>query len=307
MVWLKHVRHRTVWLAAVLLLLALGFRLFVALRLPNDTPGDGVVYAQIARNVLEQHVYSHEEQPPFAPSLIRLPGYPFFLAAIYAVTGHGNNTAVRVVEAIIDTGTCVLVALVAFQWTEDKKRKGIAAIAALTLAAVCPFTTIYVATILTEVPTSFLAVLLCLVSTLAFKAPDLRRAIPLWIAAGLIAGLAVFFRPDSGLFAAAVGFTILLSALAITRDRKNVIQRFWKSIIVAAVFSFAFGPGAMDNSQPSSVWCLSAVITGPWRNARGVCSAWLLDVVTNLARRRTIYWSGSLATRYNSHSYECVS
>jgi hypothetical protein len=77
MVWLKHVRHRTVWLAAVLLLLALGFRLFVALRLPNDTPGDGVVYAQIARNVLEQHVYSHEEQPPFAPSLIRLPGYPF--------------------------------------------------------------------------------------------------------------------------------------------------------------------------------------------------------------------------------------
>jgi 4-amino-4-deoxy-L-arabinose transferase-like glycosyltransferase len=240
MVWLKHVRHRTVWLAAVLLLLALGFRLFVALRLPNDTPGDGVVYAQIARNVLEQHVYSHDEQPPFAPSLIRLPGYPFFLAAIYAITGHGNNTAVRVVQAIIDTSTCALVALVAFQWTEDKKRKEVAAIAALTLAAVCPFTTIYVATILTEVPTSFLAVLLCLVSTLAFKAPDSRRAIPLWIAAGLIAGLAVFFRPDSGLFAAAVGFTILLSSLAITRDRKSVIQRFWKSIIVAAVFSFAF-------------------------------------------------------------------
>jgi hypothetical protein len=60
------------------------------------------------------------------------------------------------------------------QWTEDKTKK-VAAIAALTLAAVCPFTTIYVATILTEVPTSFLAVLLCLVSTLAFKAPDSTR------------------------------------------------------------------------------------------------------------------------------------
>jgi 4-amino-4-deoxy-L-arabinose transferase-like glycosyltransferase len=240
MVSLKPLRKKAIWLAALLLLLALGFRLFVALRLPNDTPGDGKVYAQIARNVLEQHVYSHEEQPPFAPSLIRLPGYPLFLAAIYAFTGHGNNTAVRVVQAIIDTGTCALVALVAFQWTEDKKRKGVAAIAALTLAVVCPFTTIYVATILTEVPTSFLAVLLCLVSTLAFKAPDSRRATPLWIAAGLIAGLAVFFRPDSGLFAAAVGFTILLSALMMTRDRNNFIRRFWKSIIVAAVFSFAF-------------------------------------------------------------------
>src|SRR6185369_14940760 len=145
----------------ILLGAAFGFRLFVALRLPNDTPDDGRFYSQIARNVLEQHVYSHEEQPPFTPTLIRLPGYPFFLAAIYAVAGHGNNTAVRVVEAIVDTFTCFLVALVAFQWTEDPDRKWRAAYPALALAAACPFTTIYVATILTEVPTSFLAVLLC--------------------------------------------------------------------------------------------------------------------------------------------------
>src|SRR6476619_5893818 len=137
MVWLKHMRHRTVWLAAVLLLLALGFRLFVALRLPNDTPGDGVVYAQIARNVLEQHVYSHEEQPPFTPTLIRLPGYPFFLAAVYAVAGHGNNTAVRVAQAIVDTFTCLLVGLVAFQWTENPARKWRASYAAFVLAAAC--------------------------------------------------------------------------------------------------------------------------------------------------------------------------
>ena len=97
-------RKRIVVLA-ILLALAFGFRLFVALRLPNDTPDDGRVYAQIARNVLEQHVYSHEEQPPFTPTLIRLPGYPFFLAAVYAVTGHGNNTAIRVVQAIVDTFT----------------------------------------------------------------------------------------------------------------------------------------------------------------------------------------------------------
>src|SRR5690242_208952 len=142
---------------AILLVLAFGFRLFVALRLPNDTPDDGRVYAQIARNILEQHVYSHDEQPPFSPSLIRLPGYPFFLAAIYSIAGHGNNTAVRVVEAIIDTFTCLLVALVAFQWTENPARKWRAGIAALALASICPFTTIYVATILTEVPTSFLA------------------------------------------------------------------------------------------------------------------------------------------------------
>src|ERR1700741_1540199 len=180
-------RQRIVVLT-ILLILAFGFRLFVALRLPNDTPDDGRVYSQIARNVLEQHVYSHEEQPPFTPSLIRLPGYPFFLAAIYSIAGHGNNTAVRVVQAILDTLMCVLVALVAFQWTENPARKLRAAYAAFALAAVCPFTTIYVATILTEVPTSFLAVLLCLLTTLAVKSQHNRRSWVFWTLAGLVAG-----------------------------------------------------------------------------------------------------------------------
>jgi hypothetical protein len=236
----RPVSRKQIWIAALVLLVAFGFRLFVALRLPNDTPDDGRVYAQIARNVLEHHVYSHEEQAPFVPSLIRLPGYPLFLSAIYSIAGHTNNTAVRIVQAIIDTATCILVALVAFQWTADEKRKRIASIAAFTLAALCPFTTIYVATILTEVPTSFLAVLLCLLATIAFKSSSRRRSLILWLLAGLTAGLAVFFRPDSGLFAAATGLTILLSTLNAARDTQKFFNRFSKSVLSAAVFSFAF-------------------------------------------------------------------
>jgi len=236
----RPVSRKQIWIAALVLLVAFGFRLFVALRLPNDTPDDGRVYAQIARNVLEHHVYSHEEQAPFVPSLIRLPGYPLFLSAIYSIAGHTNNTAVRIVQAIIDTATCILVALVAFQWTADEKRKRISSLAAFTLAAFCPFTTIYVATILTEVPTSFLAVLLCLLATLAFKSSSRRRSLILWLLAGLTAGLAVFFRPDSGLFAAATGLTILLSTLNAARDTQKFFNRFSKSVLSAAVFSFAF-------------------------------------------------------------------
>ena len=236
----RPVSRQQIWIAALVLLVAFGFRLFVALRLPNDTPDDGRVYAQIARNVLEHHVYSHEEQAPFVPSLIRLPGYPLFLSAIYSIAGHTNNTAVRIVQATIDTATCILVALVAFQWTADEKRKRISSIAAFTLAALCPFTTIYVATILTEVPTSFLAVLLCLLATLAFKSSSRRRSLILWLLAGLTAGLAVFFRPDSGLFAAATGLTILLSTLNAAGDTQKFFNRFSKSVLSAAVFSFAF-------------------------------------------------------------------
>jgi 4-amino-4-deoxy-L-arabinose transferase-like glycosyltransferase len=215
---------------AFLIAIALSFRLFIALRLPNDEPDDGRVYSQIARNVLEQHVYSIESQAPYTSTLIRLPGYPFFIAAIYSVFGHGNNTAVRVAQAVIDTGTCILIALVAFAWTIRDERKHRAALIALALAAVCPFTAIYVATILTEVLTNFLAVAMVLTATFAFKATTRKRAVTWWIVTGLIASLAVLFRPDSGLFAAAIGLTLMLSSL----------RHFREATLYAAIFSIAF-------------------------------------------------------------------
>ena len=222
----------------LLFLLALSFRLFIALRLPNDQPGDGVVYAQIARNVLEQHVYSHDTQAPYAPSIIRLPGYPLFLAGVYAVFGHGNNTAVRVVQAVIDTFTCVLIALVALEWSVAEERKRRTAMIAFALAAVCPFNAIYVATILTEVWASFLAVAMVLTATLAFKASVRKRAMFWWIITGLLAGLSVLFRPDSGLFAAAIGLTLVFSSFVAWRRR--TLARVSEPVVYAVLFSLAF-------------------------------------------------------------------
>jgi hypothetical protein len=215
---------RKKWLVFLaILIVAAAFRIVVAHRWPNDSPDDGRTYAQIARNVLEQHVYSHETEPPYDSSLIRLPGYPLFLAGIYSVFGHTNNGAVRIVQALIDTASCGLVGLLAFYWQPDEKRKRTTAIAALALAAVCPFTTIYAATILTEVPTTFLVLAMFLSATFAFRngftteGPEedrkgFKRALLWWIAAGLCGGLAVLFRPDSGLFALAVGLTLVITA-----------------------------------------------------------------------------------------------
>jgi len=231
---------RCIWsVYAVILVIALGFRLFVALRLANDEPDDGRIYSQIARNVLEQHVFSHADQPPYDPSLIRLPGYPLFLTAIYATFGHGNNTAVRVIQAVIDTTTCALIAWVVFEWAIDPERKHRAALIALGLAAVCPFTVIYVATILTEVATNFLAVAMVLAATFAFKATARKKAVGWWVVTGLLAGLAVLFRPDSGLFAAAIGGTLMLSAL-VSRHSGSLFTRMRAAIFSAGIFSIAF-------------------------------------------------------------------
>lgn len=230
----------------ILLLVAFSFRVAVARFLPNDSPDDGKIYAQIARNVLEQHVYSHESAPPFAPSLIRLPGYPLFLAGVYAIFGHGDNGAVRATQALIDTATCGLIALTAYAWDTDERRKRRSAIAALALAAVCPFTTIYVATILTETITIFLVVAMVLLATLALQSRDQKRTLLLWLATGLVAGVSVLFRPDSGLFALALGLTLVVAVLTRRGDfapgkrRDEILYRTARASYLGAVFSLAF-------------------------------------------------------------------
>ncbi|HEV7797553.1 MAG TPA: glycosyltransferase family 39 protein, partial [Pyrinomonadaceae bacterium] len=230
----------------LLLVAAFSFRASVARLYPNDTPDDGKLYAQMARNVLEQHSYSHETEPPFVPSLIRLPGYPLFLAGVYSLFGHNDNGAVRIVQALIDTATCGLIALVAFLWEPDEKRKRRTSIAALALAALCPFTTIYVATILTETLTMFFAVAMCLTATLALKATKQRNTLWLWLATGLLAGVAVLFRPDSGLFALAIGITLVVSTLGrssemkLSRKGEELLYRTARASYLGAVFSLAF-------------------------------------------------------------------
>ncbi len=272
-------KQRKKWLVFLALLaVAATFRVVVAHRWPNDAPDDGRVYAQIARNLVEQHVYSHATEAPYDPTLIRLPGYPLLLASIYSIFGHTNNGAVRIVQALVDTATCAVIALLSFYWQPDEKKKRATAIAALALAAVCPFTTIYAATILTEVPTTFLVMTMFLAATIGFrktfttedteedlgKRKSFRHALLWWGLAGLSGGLAVMFRPDSGLFLAAIGITLIVTALfgvpplgGLMRKQQDPPEggtpnekphifalpahsKFSRTIAAGALFSFAF-------------------------------------------------------------------
>jgi hypothetical protein len=236
--------QRRFWIAcSLLLLLAFAFRFAVARYLPNDTPDDGKVYAQLARNMLEQHVFSDASEPPYEPTLIRLPGYPLFLAGVYSIFGHTNNTAVRIVQAVIDTASCVLIALLAFYAEPDEYQRRAVALAALAFAAVCPFSTIYTATILTETITIFLVLAMCLMATLAFRSATTKRSLLFWTLTGIISGLAVLFRPDSGLFAAAIGITLVGQTLLRRPDdqpKPSFISRLKVAVLTGAVFSLGF-------------------------------------------------------------------
>jgi Dolichyl-phosphate-mannose-protein mannosyltransferase len=112
--------------------------------------GDTLLYADIARNWMNHAVYARSmthpgSVPNIAPTLVRLPGYPAFLVLCFAIFGEQNYSAVLYVQVAIDLATCLLIA----RFVRRLCGPG-AAIAALWLASLCPFTANYVAMPLTE-------------------------------------------------------------------------------------------------------------------------------------------------------------
>ena len=263
--------------AAVLLtIIGLGFRLFIALRLPNDEPDDGRLYTRIALNILDQQKYSIETEEPYTPTYIRVPGYPLFLAGIYALFGHENNRAVRVVQAVLDTITCWLIALLALAWSPSGNRtygtyrtyssRRRLLLIALALAVCCPFPAIYVATILTETCTTLLATACALSGTLAMKTASRSKSVGWLVLAGLTGGLATLFRPDSGLFVAAVGFTVVLVGLYRAIVRRRIAERPMNDLLSGSP-SQILGRTILSGAMLTIGF---AVALAPWtiRNAR---------------------------------------
>jgi 4-amino-4-deoxy-L-arabinose transferase-like glycosyltransferase len=160
---------RTWQIYVLLFAVALFGRMAVVHFLANDEDQDGDLYAQIASNVLEHHIYSTDTDSPFAPTFVRLPGYPLFIAGVYALFGHGNDEALLLVQGVLDTLTCVLIAMLASLWSPKEGQNRRAALGAFLLAAACPFTTIYSAVLLTETMTMFLSVATIVAATFAFS------------------------------------------------------------------------------------------------------------------------------------------
>ena len=185
------------WVAAAL---ACGFmlRMWFVLRHAH-VAGDALVYGDIARNWLEHGVYGFTNTVNGVvtaprPTLIRLPGYPMFLAACFRVFGMERYFAVLLVQVAVDLWTCLLLGGVARRlWGER------AGLAAVWLAAVCPFTANYTAAPLTEVLT------LWCVAVAFYGLVRWSGGMDRWVLVlGGAMGFAILLRPEQGLLAAAV-------------------------------------------------------------------------------------------------------
>jgi 4-amino-4-deoxy-L-arabinose transferase-like glycosyltransferase len=141
------------------LLAALGaglvLRLFFFFKYPSGSD-DGTLYESMGHNWFAHGTYGLDAVGRIIPSDIRTPGYPLFTAIIHLL-GRGQ-TPLLLAQIAVDLCTCllagVLAAMLAPASRSGRTRRRVL-IAAVWLAALCPFLADYAAVNLTEVLTTF--------------------------------------------------------------------------------------------------------------------------------------------------------
>jgi 4-amino-4-deoxy-L-arabinose transferase-like glycosyltransferase len=221
----------------VLRLFFIGYRPFYA--------GDTRFYEELSRNWLYHGVYGLFVLGKLTPVDMRMPGYPAFLAAIYAVFGT-SRPAVMVIQALVDLMTCVLTALIAAHLAPTAKRSFVAT-AALWMAVLCPFTANYAAAILTETLATFFTTLAILLFLSFLTGPPIansltgaslqslnRRDLSLWAArwllGGFVVGLGTLVRPEAPLLLAAVAIALTLRWWRKANWSKLVLAGSWMAV-----------------------------------------------------------------------------
>jgi 4-amino-4-deoxy-L-arabinose transferase-like glycosyltransferase len=233
-------QHRRFFLLFTLAAVAL--RLLFIFKFPV-TEGDTLVYGDIAKNWLDHHVFGMTINGQPEPTLIRLPGYPAFLAVCFTLFGREHYNAVRFVQLLMDVAACLLVADLSRRLVGNR-----AALIAFALAAVCPFTANYVALPLAETPSIFFTVLAFWFAMRGLeesRAEALQpRAVRHWIGCGLATGAGILMRPDNGIvlpvIAGYVAAHVLRNFKADSRNQQSAFEK--AGLAVALIGIFALGP-----------------------------------------------------------------
>jgi 4-amino-4-deoxy-L-arabinose transferase-like glycosyltransferase len=169
----------------------------------------------------------YPESPTFIPEVLRTPGYPIFVAAVYLLFGTGNHMAVAIAQAFVFAGICLLVYLLARRATDE--RTAIVAALMTSLYSPLPY---FGALVLTELWTAFVAtaaMVLCLKAAQGGKIRDFAIA-------GALFGATTLVRPAFVLlpFFFAIGVPLLVRA---QRTRRALAG--WSALALAATLVLA--------------------------------------------------------------------
>jgi 4-amino-4-deoxy-L-arabinose transferase-like glycosyltransferase len=243
--------------------------------------GDSLVYGDIATNWLTHGVYGHSVGhasgvTTIEPTLVRLPGYPAFLALCFAVFGVANYSAVLYLQAAIDLVSCLLIAGLTARICGRRAGQ-----VALALAALCPFTASYVAAPLTETLSIF-----CV--ALGFRAllAVVERPRPLWVGLLIFSwSYATLLRPDGALLA-----VVLWVALVVYRRHSLRL-----ALLAALLALLPFAAWTIRNERTFQVFQPLAprYANDPGEFASPGFVQWIRSFVADFTSTSEIYWNGN--------------
>jgi 4-amino-4-deoxy-L-arabinose transferase-like glycosyltransferase len=227
---LKIVRESKAFFIAALLA-GIALRLIFIFRFPSVTT-DSFIYGDIAKNWLQHGVYGLSSAGEVVPTYIRLPGYPAFLAVIFAIFGIDHYGAVLIVQMFVDLGTCFLIANLARRVVSASASK-----AAFLLAALCPFLANYAAAALTESLEIFFTTLALNLAVASLDPSDSRKP-GAWAGCGLATAAAMLLRPDGGILLVSIELFLAWQILQ-TRSKKREAVHFLRAALVLGLLSIA--------------------------------------------------------------------
>jgi 4-amino-4-deoxy-L-arabinose transferase-like glycosyltransferase len=281
-------KHLRFFLIATLAGVAL--RLLFILRFPGVST-DSFVYGDIAKNWLQHGIYGLSGVDEISPTYIRLPGYPAFLAAVFAMFGMEHYRAVLVLQMFVDIGTCFLIADLARRLISLR-----AARFAFLLAALCPFLANYVANALTETLEVFFTVLALDFAIAGLDALQDSSMRP-WLGCGLAVGAAMLLRPDGGLLLA--GIAVYMLALLVhqwkdkTRAGMPVPHVLRAGLILVVVSLASLAPWTLRNLHTLHEFQPLAPRYANEENAfvpMGF-NRWVKTWIVNYASVEDVYWA----------------
>jgi hypothetical protein len=202
-------------------------------------------YRMLAHGILATGQFTrYPDAPAFVPEAIRTPGYPMFVAVVYALFGQ-SHLAVATVQALVFAALCLVVFAAARQLTSSRT-----AVAAAALTALYPTFPYFGALVLTELWTTF--VLTCGMWC-CLRAYATAR-VTWYVAAGALIGLTSLTRPGFFLLPA---FLALPAAVHVwqSADRTRAAARW---LLLAAVFAAVMAPWFAYNYRHFGRLTLSA-------------------------------------------------
>ena len=234
--------------AVFAVLAGLVLRFYFIFKFPASDSGDAPFYIELAWNWLKNGVYGLSINGRLTPVDMRVPGYPAFLAAVFAFAGKSPRAALFA-QAALDVAGCFLIALIAARLAPEASRRRVT-IAGLWLAALCPFTANYSAVVLTEVLVTFLTslALLVLLDANRREMPGVSptgnaRGLSPWFLGGLVAGFGTLVRPETPLLLAATGLVLAMRWWR-PRDWKKLARA---GVLMAAGLALPLVPWAARN------------------------------------------------------------